>query len=121
MNAQQESLTPGEQRLLERQQEAEREGVTLPEYYRSHGLSLQALHSVRRQLVRKGLLPRGRAGRPASKPAASPGRFVAVRVAVPAPATLGKGCRLRSPSGWLIECDGFPDPAWVAGLMGVSP
>ena len=121
MNAQHESLTPGEQRFLERQEEAEKEGVTLPEYYRSHGLSLQALYSVRKQLVRKGLLPRGRGGRPASKPTRVPGRFVAVQLAGPSPGTPVKGCRLRSPSGWLIECDGLPDPAWLASVMGTQP
>jgi hypothetical protein len=121
MNAQQESLTPGEQRFLERQQEADVEGVSLSEYYRSHGLSLHALYSVRKRLVSKGLLPQGRVGRPAGKPTGSTGSFVAVRVAAPAAAALGAGCRLRSPSGWLIECDGLPDPAWITAVMGTQP
>jgi hypothetical protein len=119
MNTQHESLTPGEQRFLERQQEADREGITLPEYYRSHGLSLHALYSVRKQLVSKGVLPRGPGGRPASTPTALAGKFVAVRVAA---ATLvpGKSCRLRSPSGWVIEFDGMPEISWVSALMGVQ-
>ena len=121
MNAQHESLTPGEQRFLERQEEAEKEGVTLPEYYRSHGLSLQALYSVRKQLVRKGPLPQGRLGRSQSKPTTPPGRFVAVQLVGPSAVAPVKGCRLRSPSGWLIECDGLPDPAWLAGVMGMQP
>jgi hypothetical protein len=121
MSPQHESLTPGERRFLERQQEAATEGVTLPEYYRSHGLSLQALYSVRRQLVNKGVLPRAPVGRPPSKAGMVPGRFVAVQIATPTPAVLGKGCRLRSPSGWVIECEGLPDPTWVAGLMRIQP
>jgi hypothetical protein len=54
MKADHENLTPGERRFLERQQEADSEGVSLPDYYRSHGLSLQALYSVQRTLVSKG-------------------------------------------------------------------
>jgi hypothetical protein len=120
MNTQHESLTPGEQRFLERQQEADSEGISLPEYYRSHGLSVHALYSVRKQLVSKGVLPRGPGGRPARTPA-SPGRFVAVRVAAPTLATTpGKSCRLRSPSGWVIEFDGVPELSWVSALMGVQ-
>ena len=121
MSPEQESLTPGERRFLERQQEAATEGVTLPQYYRSHGLSLQALYSVRRQLVEKGVLPRAPVGRPSTTSALVPSQFVAVQVATPAPAVLVKGCRLRSPNGWLIECDDLPDPAWVAAVMGMQP
>ena len=119
MNVQHENLTPGERRFLERQQEADAEGVTLAEYYRSHGLSLAMLYSVRKQLVSKGVIPRGQVGRPPSKAATAPGRFVAVQLA--APTVRGASCRLRSPSGWVIECDELPDPRWVAGLMGVQP
>ena len=121
MNTQHESLTPGEQRFLERQEEASREGISLPEYYRSHGLSMHALYSVRKRLVSRGVLPRGPGGRPASTPTASAGRFVAVRVTAPTLATPGKSCRLRSPSGWVIEFDGVPELSWVSALMGVQP
>jgi hypothetical protein len=120
MTAQQENLTPGEQRFLERQQEADREGLTLLEYYRSHGLSLSMLRTVRRQLVQKGVLPLACAGGAAHKLAAPSSRFVEVKFSASSPAKPGSGCRIRSPSGWLIEFDGLPDPSWVAGLMGVQ-
>jgi hypothetical protein len=121
MNSQHENLTPGGRRFLERQQEADREGVTLPEYYRSHGLSLRMLHSVRRGLVSKGVLPGACGGGAASKPAAPPGGFVEVKLSALALAAPRTSCRLRSPSGWLIECDRLPEPSWLAALMGVQP
>jgi hypothetical protein len=122
ITAQHQDLTPGERRFLERLDEAATEGVTLQEYYRAHGLSLPALYSVRRQLISKGVLPPAHhQGRPVGKTAVSPGRFVAVRVAAPVAAASVSGCRLRSPSGWLIECDGLPDLAWLAGLMRLQP
>jgi hypothetical protein len=120
MNADHTDLTPGERRFLERQQEAKREGVTLRQYYRSHGLSLRMLDSVRRQLVAKGALPQARPGRPRSKPTAAPSGFVAVKLAAPSQTGPGKSCRLRSPSGWVIEFDGVPELCWVSALMGVQ-
>ena len=50
-------LTLGQQRFLERMQEAQKEGVSLPDYYRAHGLSMAMLYKVRRQLVQKGIVP----------------------------------------------------------------
>jgi hypothetical protein len=106
-------LTLGQQRFLERMQEAQKEGVSLPDYYRAHGLSMAMLYKVRRQLVQKGLVPATRA--PAQMEA-GPGKFVQVRV----PQSLGGAeladrgtvCRLRHPSGWLIECGMWPHPQW---------
>lgn len=121
MSAQHKNLTPGERRFLERQQEADSEGVTLPEYYRSHGLSLSMLRTVQRQLVQKGVLPPAGAGQAASKAMSPPSRFVELKLSAPPLEVPGKGCRLRSPSGWVIECDGLPAPSWVAALMGVQP
>jgi hypothetical protein len=36
-------LTLGQQRFIERMQEAQNEGVSLPDYYRAHGLSMAML------------------------------------------------------------------------------
>jgi hypothetical protein len=121
MNAQHESLTPAEQRFLEHQKEAERHGLALPDYYRSKGLSLNCLYDARKSLIRKGVLPRARQGRkPAAKKPPSQEPFVPVRVAAARQESLGKSCRLRSPSGWVLECDGLPDLSWVSALMGVQ-
>ncbi len=115
-------LTLGQQRFMERMQEAQNEGVSLPDYYRAHGLSMAMLYKVRRQLIQKGIvLPR----RPQGQPVGGPGKFVQVRVqesvagaelAVPGPV-----CRLRHPSGWLIECGMWPQPQWLLQLMGERP
>jgi hypothetical protein len=120
MNVEKQSdLTLGEQRYLERAQEAVKEGTSLHAYYRAHGLSLNMLYKVRRQLVAKGRIVAAStdapvSGRPASK-------LVEVRLAqrmgkVEMPVA-GSVCRLRHPSGWVIECGGWPEPRWLAGLM----
>src|SRR6185437_10114427 len=92
-------LTLGQQRFLERMQEAQNEGMSLPDYYRAHGLSIAMLYKVRRQLVQKGIVPPTR-----SQPGSGPDKFVQVRVQEsPAGAELeirGPVCRLRHPSGW---------------------
>jgi hypothetical protein len=114
-------LTLAEQRLLERVQEAASEGVSLRDYYRAHGLSVTMLYKVRRRLVQKGLLP------PLRRSAGTtevPGKLVQVHVAEPMEAAVavpGLVCRLHHPSGWLIECGEWPDPRWLAGVMGVRP
>lgn len=115
-------LTLGEQRYMERMHEAEKEGMSLHAYYRAHGLNLNMLYKVRQQLQRKGIVP------PPADRQVSPGRsakLVEVRVAqpmrkieVPMP---GSVCRLRHPSGWLIECGSWPEPRWLAGLMETRP
>ena len=114
----QAELTLGEQRYLERAREAEKEGTSLHLYYRTHGLSLNMLYKVRRQLVAKGIIAPP-AGAPVS--AERPTKLVEVRVAqamgkieIPAASSV---CRLRHPSGWIIECGMWPEPRWLAGLM----
>jgi len=122
MTAQQDNLTPGERQFLDRMREAEKEGVSLQDYFRSRGLSLPAMYAVRSRLIEKGRIPSPRAKRPRATRPSAPGTFAAVRVAPP-PAITGQGrggCRLRSPSGWVIECDGLPEISWVERLMGVQ-
>ena len=110
-------LTLGQQRFMERMQEAQNEGVSLPDYYRAHGLSMAMLYKVRRQLVQKGIVP------PTQPQLTSgPEKFVQVRVqeslAGPELTVRGPVCRLRHPSGWLIECGMWPQPQWLLQLMG---
>ncbi|HEY6514608.1 MAG TPA: hypothetical protein VIY50_00575, partial [Steroidobacteraceae bacterium] len=50
-------LTLGQQRFLERMQEAQKGGLSLPDFYRAHGLSMAMLYKVRRQLEQKGVVP----------------------------------------------------------------
>ncbi|MGA7537150.1 MAG: hypothetical protein WBW93_00110 [Steroidobacteraceae bacterium] len=117
-------LTLGEQRYMERVREAEEEGLSLHAYYRAHGLSLNMLYKVRRQLMRKGIVAPDGTPPEAGKPG-KPGKLIEVRVAdsvsragFPAAAAV---CRLRHPSGWLIECGMWPDLRWLSGLMEVRP
>lgn len=115
-------LTLAEQRLLERVQEAASEGVSLRDYYRAHGLSVPMLYKVRRRLVQKGLLPPLRQSAGTTE---VPGKLVQVRVAEEMEdaevAVPGLVCRVHHPRGWLIECGEWPDPRWLAALMGERP
>ena len=115
-------LTLGQQRFMERMQEAHKEGVSLPDYYRAHGLSMAMLYKVRRQLVQKGIVP---PTRPQEQMAGGPDKFVQVRVQESLGgaelAVRGPVCRLRHPSGWLIECGMWPHPQWLLQLMGEQP
>ena len=123
MNEQKQAeLTLGERRYLERVREAQSEGVSLKDYYLAHGLSLRMLSRVQRQLTDKGIVP------PPSSvvaEAGKAGKLIEVRVTD----SVGGGgfpaavpvCRLRHPSGWLIECGMWPDPRWLSGLMEVRP
>lgn len=123
MNEQKQGqLTLGEQRYLERVQEAQGEGVSLRDYYLAHGLSLRMLSRVQRQLALKGIAPPPSSG-PAE--AGKPGKLIEVHVADSVGRagfpTAGAVCRLRHASGWVIECGSWPEPQWMAGLMGVRP
>ena len=106
-----EDLTPAEQRYLERAGEAAQRGLTLEEYYQASGLSLDWLQKIRRQLLRKGVAPPQRAVRSAA--AAPSAKFVAVQVAGEVRES-GMVCRLRHPSGWVIECASWPPGRWLA-------
>lgn len=118
----QAELTLGEQRYLERAGEAQAEGVSLRDYYLAHGLSVRMLSRMQRQLAEKGIVPPPSS---AVAEAGKPGKLIEVRVAesvgragLPAP---GPVCRLRHPSGWLIECGMWPQPQWLLQLMGEQP
>ena len=118
----QAEFTVGERRYLERVREAQSEGVSLRDYYLAHGLSLGMLSRVQRQLSDKGMVPPPSS---AVVEAGTSGKLIEVRIGecagragVPA---AGPVCRLRHPSGWVIECGMWPDPRWVSGLMQVRP
>lgn len=110
-------LTLGQQRFMERMQEAQNEGVSLADYYRAHGLSMAMLYKVRRQLVQKGIVP---PTRQQEQTVSGPEKFVQVRVQELGAelAVSGPVCRLRHPSGWLIECGMWPEVQWLLQLMG---
>jgi len=110
-----DDLTPAERRYLEHAQEAEKRGMGLPEYYRSAGLSVYSLYSIRRRLLRKGVIAARRAVRVSPS---APHPFVAVKVGGPTGATNAVVCRLRHPSGWVIECGSWPPATWMRECIG---
>lgn len=116
MNTKSEVLTPAELQYLERAKAAESQGVRLAQYYRANGLSVYSLYNVRRKLIKKGVVARARAAWSTARP--RPEAFVAVRVVRPAEAGGSSVCRLRHPSGWVIECLSWPEPSWMAALTG---
>jgi hypothetical protein len=116
MNTKSEDLTAAEQQYLERAKTAEGEGMSLAQYYRANGLSVYSLYNVRRRLVKKGVVARGRAAWSTARAKAD--SFVAVRVVKPTEAGSSSVCRLRHPSGWVIECVNWPEPSWMAALTG---
>ena len=112
-------LTEAERRYFERAREAEEQGLTLRQYYRSSGLSLEWLYNTRRRLLRKGLVTPLRGPRAS---AVKEAEFVEVRVA-PARASESSAvvCRLRHPGGWVIECSVWPEASWMGTLLGERP
>ncbi|MGH8217726.1 MAG: hypothetical protein ACREUT_04045 [Steroidobacteraceae bacterium] len=121
MNTKHEELTAGERRYLEHVRRAQSQGMGLSAYCRSIGLNPFALYSMRRQLRRKGVL--GPAGSQEAPRVRRGSALVAVRIAEPATSTVavapaGMVCRMRAPSGWVIECGAWPEAGWLAECMG---
>jgi hypothetical protein len=106
-------LTDRERQYLEHVQRAHSRGQSLAQYCRDAEIKVQDLYSARQQLMRKGVLPVSE-GSPRSDRRRD---FLPVRVAAPSSASLGMVCRLRHPSGWLIECASWPDGTWLAGVF----
>lgn len=109
-------LTPGEREYLEHLRRSQERKLTLRQYCRDEGLSVQRLYSLSHQLRRKrGQVPvQGTAK--TDKPA---GDFVAVRM-VPSPAAApgaGTVCRLRAPNGWVVECASWPQASWMSQFL----
>jgi hypothetical protein len=114
-----EPLTEREQEALEHMRKAQELGTTLKEYASRVGLDVQQLYQLRKPLVRKGAL--GPAWGKAKEPpqADKSGAFLAVRI-VPSASTPGSpavACRLMHPSGWVLECGGFPPASWMAAIV----
>jgi hypothetical protein len=70
-------------------------------------------------MVVKGLMP-GQGGGPKKPSRKRRARFIPVRVesAGVTVANAALACRVRHPSGCVIECVSWPDPSWIMGLLG---
>ena len=103
-----EELTERQRYWLEHIRRASESGKTLKAYAKSRRLSVGMLYNVKSELTRAGILPC------LDSPTAAPA-FVPVRIE---PTTLPRTvCRLTHPSGWLLECEGWPEPAWLKSLV----
>jgi hypothetical protein len=115
-----ESLTEREQQALEHMRKAQELGTTLKEYASRFGLDVQHLYQLRKPLVRKGALGPTR-GQVTKEPrgADKAGAFLPVRIVAsgPAPGSTPVACRLVHPSGWVLECAGFPPASWMAAIV----
>jgi hypothetical protein len=115
-----EKLTERERECMKHLRQAREGGVSFAQYCRTNGLKSSQWHSVRHGMVAKGLVPPGQGGKVKKKPSRrKPAGFIPVRmdssqVTVTSTAV---ACRVRHPSGYVIECVNWPDPSWMKGLL----
>ena len=107
-------LTRAERRFFERAAEAQEQGVTLEQYYRASGLSIGWLYNIRRQLQGKGMVVPEPSARSA---VVTSGKFMQVCVRPATGSEASAVCRVRHPSGWMIECESWPEVSWVRQLL----
>ena len=107
-------MTQKQRAAIEALEAARKQGCSLSQYAREHGLNAQRIYSMLSELRKRGLLPKSGRRRP--------DRFVAVRVQaqpVSAPAVPGEAgvvCRLVHSSRYVIECLHWPPPSWLSAL-----
>jgi hypothetical protein len=119
-----DKLTERERECLKHIRQAREREVSFAQYCRSIGLKANEWHAVRHGMVKKGLLPPGQGGKTKKTPfRRKRAHFVPVRVESSNGAGSGTGmaCRLRHPSGFIIECASWPDLNWMRGLLGAQP
>jgi hypothetical protein len=109
-------LTRREREYLEHLRQAQAQKLTLAQYCRARGLRAQSLYSVSSKLAGKGYVGH-RTVEVVAKPLQVTNQFMAVRVAPVATNSSGAVCRLRHPSGWMIECMDLPQASWMAALV----
>lgn len=107
-------MTEKQRAAVEALRGARREGKSLSEYAKAHGLAIWGLYNSLSCLRRKGVLPQSEHSRsPRSK-------FVAVRLAserpIPAHPSGGMVCRVVYRGEYVIECGEWPPPSWLAAL-----
>lgn len=114
-----EPLTEREQQALEHMRKAQELGTTLKEYASRFGLNVRQLYQLRRPLVRKGALGPNPGQAKEQRKVDRAGAFLPVRIVSsgPAPGSAPVACRLVHPSGWVLECNGFPPVSWMTAIM----
>jgi hypothetical protein len=108
-------LTERQQATLEHLKHAQELGSKLSDYARAFGVDLKDLYNGRTQLQRKGFWPKLRSTE-CAEPSAP--ELLAVQFAEPESSEDRADwmCRLRGPTGWTMECRGFPEVSWLAAF-----
>ena len=105
-----ENLSEKERACLAHHRQAQALGISFAEYCRQRDLRVNQWYWVRSGLVRKGVIAsdaKAEAGKPAG--------FAPVHITPSASGTAA--CRIRHPSGWVIECDSVPQAQWLSELI----
>lgn len=105
-----DELSEQEQACLTHARRAQAMGISFAEYCRREDLKVKHWYRVRSGLARKGVI--ARAGK---TEASQPAGFAPVRITSPGNET--SACRIRHPSGWVIECGSVPQAQWLSDLM----
>jgi hypothetical protein len=119
-----DKLTERERVCLKHIKQARERGLSFAEYCRSASLKANEWHAVRHGMVKKGLLPPGQGAEVKRTPSRGKrDRFIPVRVESSngTGAWTGVACRVRHPSGCIIECVSWPELDWMRGLLGAQP
>lgn len=119
-------LTQGQRQYLEHARRARDRGISFSQYCGEAGLPVQSLYNANSALKRNATRSTAVS---AARNAAGAGGFLAVRIAPPttqprllsaqpaSPTLLGGACRVRSPSGWIVECPELPPASWMTQLL----
>jgi len=107
-----DKLTDRERECLKHIRQARERGMSFAEYCCSAGRKANEWHGVRHGMVKKKLLPPGSGARPKSvRSRRKPVGFIPVRVESSSGigSSIGMLCRVRHPSGCIIECASWPE------------
>jgi hypothetical protein len=110
-----EALNERERACLAHLEEAKRLAQTFSGYCREKGLSMNQWTWIKRALVRKGVIAGPRRRKKKTSAAFVPVRIAPAAAVTPPPATTV--CRIRHPSGWMIECASYPEVSWMSAVM----
>lgn len=105
-----DGLSEKEQTCLAHHRQAQALGISFAEYCRERDLKVNQWYWIRTGLIRRGIIA-GHGKTEADKPAG----FAPVHIAPTVSQTTA--CRIRHPSGWVIECDSVPQAQWLPDLI----
>jgi hypothetical protein len=106
-------LSEREASYLDHRRQAKAQGMSLAEHCRRHGLNVKAYYQIARDLADRRRMLSGRKVQPAAA-------FAPVRITPAAVSSATTMCRIKHPSGWVIECAALPPPSWLKALTGTQ-